>query len=81
MKFIEDYLRLIGILADTLERILKVLQVLETWNDIFVTDVREMPVTDLIEHRIPTYDESVPKSLALSCQGVEIACSRILGGF
>lgn len=35
-------------------------QVLYTWRDCFVEDVRDMPPTTLVEHRIPTYPNSIP---------------------
>ncbi|KAG0134931.1 hypothetical protein HOY82DRAFT_455222, partial [Tuber indicum] len=31
-----------------------------TWKDIFASDIGEMPITDLVEHRIPVYPELRP---------------------
>ena len=42
-----------------------VVMVLYTWRDLFVEDVRQMPQTRLIEHRIPTYPRVVPKAAKL----------------
>lgn len=38
------------------------LRLLYTWRDLFVRDVRDMPATDLIEHRIPIYEYAEPKA-------------------
>ena len=40
-------------------RVLVDLQV--RWKDLFVESIREMRKTDLIEHRIPTYADAIPK--------------------
>lgn len=36
-------------------------RLLFTWRDLLVEDVRDMPITSFIEHRIPTYPRSVPR--------------------
>lgn len=41
-------------------------QVLYTWRDMFVTDVREMPPTKMVVYRIPTYPDAVPKASRLA---------------
>lgn len=36
-------------------------QLLETWKDVFCESVRGMPKIELIEHRIPTYNNAIPR--------------------
>ncbi|KAL3247644.1 hypothetical protein ABHI18_012339, partial [Aspergillus niger] len=45
--------------------------VLYTWRDLFVTDVRDMPVTRLVTHRIPTYPWVRPKASKLALYNQE----------
>lgn len=52
---------IIGDMADTAERVAKARALIWTWRHLFVTDVRDMPATDLIIHRIPTYEGAVPR--------------------
>jgi hypothetical protein len=40
-------------------------QVLYTWKDCFAEDVREMPPTTLVEHRIPTYPTTIPRAASV----------------
>lgn len=39
--------------------------VLYTWKDLFVKNVKDLPATPLVEHRIPTYPDFVPKASKL----------------
>ena len=59
--WLEKYPEMIGPLADTPERLQTAKRLLNTWRDMFCEDVRQMPATDLVEHRIPTYKEVRPK--------------------
>jgi len=34
---------------------------IDTWHDISITNVRDMPATDLVEHRIPTTAGARPR--------------------
>jgi hypothetical protein len=43
----------------------KALQVLYTWHDLFVSDVQDIPTTNLIEHHIPTYTNAHLKAATL----------------
>lgn len=52
--------RLIGELAQTPEQVEKAKLLIATWRDIFVENIRDMPKTDLIEHRIPLYGDAIP---------------------
>lgn len=52
--------QLIGPLARSDEQLEKCRRLLEAWWDLFVESIREMPETDLIEHRIPTYKSAIP---------------------
>ena len=36
-------------------------RLMSTWRDLFVTNVEDMPSTDLLQHRIPTYAKSIPR--------------------
>lgn len=40
-------------------------RLLYTWKDLFVTRVTEMPETNLVEHRIPTYPWATPRAAKL----------------
>ncbi|RDI83557.1 hypothetical protein Vi05172_g6513 [Venturia inaequalis] len=52
---------IIGELADTAEKMDRARSLIWTWRHLFITDVRDMPATDLIIHRIPTYEGAVPR--------------------
>jgi hypothetical protein len=43
----------------------KVLQVFYIWCDLFVSDVLDMPTTNLMEHHIPTYTNTRPEAATL----------------
>ncbi|RDW59800.1 hypothetical protein BP6252_12887 [Coleophoma cylindrospora] len=38
----------------------KLARVLYTWKDIFITEIKDLPRTDIIEHKIPTRQDAVP---------------------
>ena len=61
-RWLEAYPNLLGDQVDTEERREQACNLLATWRDLFVTDVEDMPMTDIIEHRIPTYSHTIPKS-------------------
>lgn len=42
------------------EEITAVIRLLYTWKDIFVTDIGDLPITDLVMHTIPTYPNAKP---------------------
>ena len=56
-----EHPNLVGDLVSTEEQTEVAKLLLATWRDLFVTDVEHMPATDLLEHRIPTYSNSIPK--------------------
>lgn len=58
--WISTFPKLIGELAQTPEQIHKARLLIATWRDLFVENIRDMPKTDLIEHRIPMYNDAVP---------------------
>ena len=60
-EWMGKYPMMIGSLADTPERKLEVMRLLETWKDIFCENIRDMPATDLVVHRIPTYPNAIPR--------------------
>lgn len=62
----KDHSRLIGgqLAPDTMEWELAA-RVLYTWADPFVADVRSMPLTRFIHHRIPTFPNVIPKAVKL----------------
>ena len=62
-KWLERFPEMIGDLADTPERQETAVRLLNTWQDVFCEDVRSMPATDLVTHRIPTYKEVIPKKV------------------
>ena len=51
---------LIGPKAQTPQELETAQRLMATWRDIFVDNIREMPQTDLIQHRIPTYRNAKP---------------------
>ena len=53
---------LIGTMANTEQKKERVTSLIDIWVDIYCKDVRKMPMTDLITHRIPTYRECIPKA-------------------
>jgi len=55
-----EFLGLIGDLVHTPEQKEMVIQLLATWEDLFKNEIHDMPATDLIQHRIPTYDNIRP---------------------
>lgn len=57
---IQQYPNFIGKLADTTEKRSKAKHLLAKWVDVFVKNVRDLPATDLVVHRIPTYDHARP---------------------
>ena len=59
--WINKYPDMIGPLVITAEDKDKVMRLLETWKDIFCERIKDMPATDLMYHRIPTYKNAVPK--------------------
>jgi hypothetical protein len=52
---------MIGGLANTDNMKLTAQRLLFLWRDLFVTRIRDMPETDLVDHYIPTYPDRVPK--------------------
>lgn len=50
-----------GIMVTTAQERHEVQCLLEPWRDIFVTNIRDVPCTDLIEHRILTYQYIIPR--------------------
>ena len=61
MNWISKFPKMIGPLAETPDQVKQVQQLLETWKDIFCENIKDMPKTDLIEHRIPTYNNAIPR--------------------
>ena len=53
--------------ADTEERREPVFRSLETWRDIFCEHISDMSRTGIIEHRIPTYLNTIPGRLSARC--------------
>lgn len=73
-KWIEGFPKMIGELAKTPEQIEQARSLLATCQDIFVENIRDMPKTDLIEHRIPIYRDAMPsvaKPVLYSSEEVE----------
>ncbi|KAI4239047.1 MAG: hypothetical protein LQ349_000655 [Xanthoria aureola] len=60
-EWLEDFPHLIGGLAKAPQQRQSAKLLIATWRDLFVTDIRKMPETDLIEHRIPTYRNAIPR--------------------
>ena len=59
-KWLLRFPDLLGPTIETDEERQKASLLFQTWRDLFVEDVREMPATDLIEHYIPTYANTIP---------------------
>lgn len=59
-KWIQKFPKMIGELVTTDEQKRKVNCLIATWRDVFVENIRDMPKTDLIEHRIPIYQDAIP---------------------
>lgn len=59
--WLESFPGLIGDMVTTAQERHEVQCLLETWRDIFVTNIIDMPCTDLIEHRIPTYQHIISR--------------------
>lgn len=73
-KWIDRFPKMIGELAQTPEQRKTVGLIMATWRDIFVENIREMPQTDLIEHRIPIYNgstQSVAKPVLYTAEEVK----------
>ena len=61
-------------LIETNDKRKKATLLFEIWRDIFVKDVRDMSVTDLIEHHISIYNSCVSvvaKSILYSAEKIE----------
>lgn len=59
-EWVRQYPNLFGEIISSDEERTRVMLVLYTWKNIFVIDPREMPATDLVVHRIPTYPHMKP---------------------
>ena len=55
------YLNLIENLAEMLKQWKRVVQLLYIWKDLFVTEIKDMLTTDMIEHWIFTYHNIILK--------------------
>lgn len=53
-------LKMIGELASTSKQIRTVHRLIATWRYLFVDNIRDMPGSELIEHRIPLYPDATP---------------------
>ena len=60
-EWFKAFPNLIGTQADSPEKLGKVKLLLDTWRDLFCERIAEMPKTDLIQHRIPTYHNAIPR--------------------
>lgn len=52
---------MVGEQVTTHKQLHAVKRLIATWRDLFVSDIRQMPQTDLISHRIPTYRNAIPR--------------------
>ena len=59
--WLESQANLIDPQVDTPERLYEAKLLLDTWRDLFYEHISQMPRTDLIQHRIPTYKNAIPR--------------------
>lgn len=61
-ELMKKYPKMCDEVASTDEQRNRILRLVSTWADVFCENVKDMPKTDLVEHRIPTYRAIVPKA-------------------
>ena len=59
-QWMSKFPNIVGNLATTDDQVKRAKCLIATWKDIFVENIRDMPKTDLIEHRIPLYRDAIP---------------------
>ena len=59
--WLKSHSNMIGHQADSPERLQEAKLLLETWRDLFCEHISQMPKTDIIQHRIPTYKNAIPR--------------------